>query len=119
MKYTHKHTETVGIGSPPLHWHRWGCHEMGRCVCLQSLLWKGSNPPFQHKHEFNSEVTPSQRSLHVREPADVVLAKLVLLLKKTLYSAVFSLPLSSVVKLMSGSGVRLFLCGLTERLLTV
>lgn len=59
VKYAHKHKETVGIGSPPLRWHRWECREKVRCVCPQSLLWKVSNPLFQHNYEFNSEVTPS------------------------------------------------------------
>lgn len=79
-------TETAGICSPRLHWHRWGCREMERCICPQSLLWKVSNPPFQHKYEFNSEVTLSQRPLRIREPADIALCpmKVVLLLKKTL-----------------------------------
>lgn len=104
-------TEIAGICSPRLHWHRWECREMERCNCLQSLLWKVSKPPFQHKYEFTSEVTLSQRPLQSREPADIILCpmKVVLLLKKTLYSPVWGLPLSSVVKLMSGSVVRLFL----------
>lgn len=60
-------TETAGICSPCLHWHRWGCREMERCICPQSLLWKVSNPLIStvrwHSH--------TQKKFHIREPADI------------------------------------------------
>lgn len=106
--------------SPLLHLRRWGCHEMGRCIHRQNFLGKSNMSNVEKKAQTEMYAAQLQMFanficifLHItltmctmqREKTSTHTntkeKRGACLLKNTLYSWVFGLPRSSMVKLMS------------------
>lgn len=101
--------------SPLLHLHIWVHHERERCICPLSFLWKKENrvKPYYTKQKSVGIFTSSRQLLHSKKSLKELFPtnnqtssfKEPCLLKNTLYSWVFGLPLSSTLKLMSAVGL--------------